>query len=376
MKKVYITSLHMLHGGVEMAITLLANALAKRNYCVEILCIYNLGEPVYGLDKSVKITYLTDVRPNREEFKKAMAEHNLFDALREGLYATKVLYLKKHMLIKKFKEINEGIIISTRNEHSVLLSKYGRPNVKKIAQLHHDHNFDNRLLNDFKKKYNRIDVFVLLTELLKQEVQEMMRENKHTKCVVIPNFLENNVNVQEEKRENQVIAVGRLHEVKGFARLIEIWKELDMNEKPLLKIIGDGGIKEDLEKQILDSHLESSVILTGAMNHEDVMKEMRKSLFYVMTSVSEAFPFVLIEAMSNGLPAVAYDVRVGPRAIIEDSVSGFLVQDEDKSSFQKCIKVLSEDDALRRRMSMAALERSKVFTETNVMKKWMEILEG
>ena len=77
MKKVYITSLHMMHGGVEMAITLLANALVKRNYNVEILCIYNLGEPVYKMDERVKITYLTNVHPNREELKKAIVEHNV-----------------------------------------------------------------------------------------------------------------------------------------------------------------------------------------------------------------------------------------------------------------------------------------------------------
>lgn len=74
MDKVYITSLHLLHGGVEMAITLLANALVKRGFNVEILCIYNLGDPAYSIDKKVKITYLSDVHPNREEFYKAVKE--------------------------------------------------------------------------------------------------------------------------------------------------------------------------------------------------------------------------------------------------------------------------------------------------------------
>ena len=74
MKKVYITSLHMMHGGVEMAITLLANALVEQGYAVEVLCIYNLGNPVYHLDERVKITYLTNVHPNKEEFKDAVSD--------------------------------------------------------------------------------------------------------------------------------------------------------------------------------------------------------------------------------------------------------------------------------------------------------------
>lgn len=67
-KKIYITCLHLNHGGVEMAITLLANALVKYNYEVEILCTYNFGSPVYPLNKEVKVRYLTDVLPNRESF--------------------------------------------------------------------------------------------------------------------------------------------------------------------------------------------------------------------------------------------------------------------------------------------------------------------
>ena len=146
-----------MHGGVEMAVTLLANAFTEYGYDVEILCTYNLGQPVYKLDDRVKVTYLTDVRPNREEFRAAIKSKNPFKILKEGLYSVKVLRLKKSTLIKKFKEIQDGIIVSTRNEHSVLLSKYGNDGVKKIAQLHHDHLFDRKLLSDFKTAYSLIN---------------------------------------------------------------------------------------------------------------------------------------------------------------------------------------------------------------------------
>ena len=95
MNKVYITSLHLLHGGVEMAITLLANALVRRGFDVEILCIYNLGQPAYSVDEKVKITYLSDVHPNREEFYRAVKMKNISLIIREGVYSVKVLYLKR-----------------------------------------------------------------------------------------------------------------------------------------------------------------------------------------------------------------------------------------------------------------------------------------
>ncbi|MDM8235025.1 glycosyltransferase [[Ruminococcus] torques] len=375
MDKVYITSLHLLHGGVEMAITLLANALVKRGFNVEILCIYNLGDPAYSIDKKVKITYLSDVHPNREEFYKAVKEKNVPLMIREGLYSVKVLYLKNKVMADAIKRIDKGVIISTRNEHSVLLSKYGRREVRKVAQLHHDHKFEKRLIRDFKKKYTNIDYFVLLTEKLKDEVKTMMKENTHTKCVVIPNFLSDMSEVLHSERKRQVLAVGRLHSVKGFERLIKIWKRFDAKDETVLKIIGDGQEKESLQNLIDKYCLQEKVIMTGELSHEKVMEEMHRSICYVMTSYSEAFPFVLIEAMAGGLPVVAYDVRVGPAAIVQNGESGFLIPDGNEELFIDKLRILCQDDKLREQMSKNAVQRSREFSEDSVMKKWLEILK-
>lgn len=375
MDKVYITSLHLLHGGVEMAITLLANALVKRGFNVEILCIYNLGDPAYSIDKKVKITYLSDVHPNREEFYKAVKEKNVPLMIREGLYSVKVLYLKNKVMADAIKRIDKGVIISTRNEHSVLLSKYGRREVRKVAQLHHDHKFEKRLIRDFKKKYTNIDYFVLLTEKLKDEVKTMMKEDTHTKCVVIPNFLSDMSEVLHSERKRQVLAVGRLHSVKGFERLIKIWKRFDAKDETVLKIIGDGQEKEALQNLIDKYCLQEKVIMTGELSHEKVMEEMHRSICYVMTSYSEAFPFVLIEAMAGGLPVVAYDVRVGPAAIVQNGESGFLIPDGNEELFIDKLRILCQDDKLREQMSKNAVQRSREFSEDSVMKKWLEILK-
>ena len=54
--RVYITSLHLKHGGVEMMVSALANALVRRDFPVAILCNYRLGEPAYSLEADVKVT--------------------------------------------------------------------------------------------------------------------------------------------------------------------------------------------------------------------------------------------------------------------------------------------------------------------------------
>lgn len=367
--KIYITSLHLMHGGVEMAITALSNALVHRGYEVEILCTYRLGEPAYSPDSRVKVNYLTDVKPNREEFKQAIRRKNLPAILREGFYAVRVLSLKKKVLKKQFRKIRDGIIISTRNEDSVLLSRYGQKNVLKIAQLHHDHCFEKKLLRDFARHYGNIDIFTLLTPQLQQEAAELMENNTHTQVITMPNFLAETAEIAAQPA-NQAVAVGRLHPVKGFDRLIRAWKPIFEQTGTVLKIIGGGEEQQKLEAEIAAQGLEKGVILAGAMDHDRVLAEMAASRFYAMTSHSEGLPFVVLEAMSQGLPAIAYDVRVGPRAIITHGENGFLIPENDEKAFAEKAILLLQNEELRAKMSQCAKKRAQDFTEDVIMKKW------
>ncbi len=378
-KEIYITALHLAHGGVEMAISLMSNAFVRRGYSVTILSLYDLGEPAYSISTDVNIEYLTDVRPNREEFASAIRSKNPIKILKEGLYALKVLRLKKTALVKRIKAIDDGIIISTRNEHSVLLSKYGNEKVKKIAQLHHDHCFDGRLLSDIKERYKRIDYFALLTDRLTGEVEKMMEGvNTHTRCITIENFLDRcECSVDLEKKEKQIVAVGRLHTVKGFDRLLRIWKETSHTHPDWqLVIVGDGDERQRLHELAQDLGIGGSVTFTGALEHEKAMAVMLESSAYVMTSHSEGFPFVLIEAMSCGLPVVSFDVRVGPAAIVNDKINGLLVEDNDHDAFSASLCRLMDNEALRLEYAKNALERAKDFTEEKIVQKWMSVFES
>lgn len=374
-KKIYITALHLLHGGVEMSISLIANALVEKGYEVEILCSYNLGEPSYSIDPKVKITYLTDLKPNKDEFKAAVKEKNIINILKEGLYSVRVLREKKSSMAKAIKNIENGTILSTRNEHSVLLSKYGKEQVNKVAQLHHDHKFDGNLIKDFQNNYSNIDYFVLLTELLRDEVEEMLKgHNDKTKCLCIPNFLEEE-EIKNVHKEKQVVAVGRLHSVKGFDRLIDIWA-IASKECPewKLKIIGGGEEEASIKGKINELDLNNSVELTGMLNHEETMKEMSKSGVFAITSHSEGFPFVLIEALMCSTPIVAFDVRVGPRAIIEDGKDGYLIPDKELEQYANQLIKLIKDENLRNELSKNAKVKSKEFMKDKILEKWIEIL--
>lgn len=375
-KRIYITALHLGHGGVEMAISLLSGAFIKKGYEVTILSLYRLGDPAYFIPDEVKIEYLTDLKPNKEEFFAAIKSKNPIRILKEGLYSVKVLRKKKTEMIKRIQKIQDGTIISTRNEHSVILSRYGQKKVHKIAQLHHDHLFDSKLLNDFQNHYENIDVFTLLTDELTKEVKKMLEgKNEKTLPITMPNFLpETPPPPPLEKKEKVVLAVGRLSPEKGFLRLLEIWKEVSkIHPDWSLHLVGDGDQRKALMDYARENRLDS-VLFLGTLPHDRVTQEMQKASLYAMTSHSEGFGFVIIEAFASALPVVAFDVRVGPRAIIEHEKSGILVPDGEKTLYVKAICDLMEDEEKRWLFSKNAQVRSNDFTEEKIIERWISIL--
>ena len=96
MKKITILCLHLGYGGIEVAVSNLANMLCN-NYNVEIVSIYNIyGKPVYDINKKVIIKYLYDGGPNKKEFKESLKKLQLIKTLKEGIKSIKILKIKKN----------------------------------------------------------------------------------------------------------------------------------------------------------------------------------------------------------------------------------------------------------------------------------------
>lgn len=377
MKKIHIIALHLAYGGIEKAIISMANLFAEK-YDVEIISVYNMPDsPAFPLSERVRVRYLLDTIPNRDEFKAAVRAKNPVAILREGIRSAGIILKKKLGVIRAIRAIDDGIVITTRNEDNVLLSKYGGRNVFKIAQLHHDHRFDKRLVRDISRKYGNIDVLALLTDGLVAEVGKMLPDTARTRVMCIPNFLEHYPeNIDLEQKGKIALAVGRLDAVKGFDRLVEAFTDIHATMPDWkLRIVGEGAERGRLERLIAEKSLEDCVTLTGMMDAAGVEAEMRRASLFLMSSHSEGLPFVLIEAFSAMLPAVAFDVRVGPGAVIENGVSGYLVPDGDIEGYVRRVCELMGDTEKRHKMAENALERSCFYSKENVARIWDGVLE-
>jgi glycosyltransferase involved in cell wall biosynthesis len=374
-KDLYILSLHLAYGGLQKAVAEFANLMAE-HYQVHILSFYDMPlGPAYPIDSRVQIHYLYDDVPNREEFREALAGRKLPSVIREGLRATRTLLAKRLRIIQAIRNISSGIIVGTRDEYAVMLSRYGRKNVIKIAQFHEDHAYKKNLVRHFANDYGNIDLFVLLSPKMVKEVKEIMKENHHTRVVYIPNFIrEIPAEAPPEKKQRIVIAAGRLHPVKGFDRLIESFAALHSSfPEWSLKIVGDGEEYQTLQDRIAACGAEEYVVLAGRYTAEEIEAAMAEASVYALSSYSEGFPFVLMEAMAGSLPIVAYETRGGLGMMVKDGETGFLV--DSKEQFEEKLALLMRDDELRAAMGRASRAELQAFTVEAVGGQWVELIE-
>ena len=128
-------------------------------------------------------------------------------------------------------------------------------------------------------------------------------------------------------------------------------------------------------RQIVEEHDASAYIeLAGQMSNSEVEREMLRASLFAMSSRSEGFPFVLLEAQSCALPIVAYDVRVGPGFLVQDGVTGYLVPEGERAAYEDRLTELMEDAEKRRAMGSQALLHAAQFTRDKVAEKWFTVI--
>lgn len=174
-----------------------------------------------------------------------------------------------------------------------------------------------------------------------------------------------------DKRQNIVLAVGRLTEQKNFSRLLDIWKTVNRPEWKLV-IAGDGPEKIALTEKINSEGL-INVELCGPVR--DIKKLYLSSKILALTSRYEGYPMVLVEAQGFGLPVISFDCKTGPAEIINHNSSGYVIPYSDDTQFIDKLIYLMDHPLALDEMSNMALENARRFTFQETKQKWFAILE-
>jgi N-acetylglucosaminyldiphosphoundecaprenol N-acetyl-beta-D-mannosaminyltransferase len=361
-KTIFFILQHLCIGGVEICVVNVANALIKRGYRVVFLSLLQNNELSEGINPKIEIVYLTSLDGGKASL----------------IYKLKRRLLCSWALRKKLKTIKDAIVVSTRNEYSIIISKVVTDDNLRLAQLHHDYIDKKGMVKDFRKRYMNIDYFLILTDDVRSEIVAIMKGyNNHTKCVTVPNFYPDKTIplLKSNNRNDIALAVGRLSSEKGFLRLVDVWKLVNecSKGKYQLYIVGEGNERVAIESRIKELELQGSVKLVGFLPNSGVRQLMQEVKVYCMSSYTEAFSLVLLEAMNNGLPQVAFDVRVGPRNLMNDDETGYLVSDGDLETYSSKIVELFENSGQWTKMSEASRTRADLFNEDKIINKWEQI---
>jgi len=374
MKKISILSLHLGFGGIEKAVCNLANMLVDK-YDVEIAVVYKVDDDgAFDLDERVKVNYLSELKPNKNEIKNSIKKLRVIDIIKEGIKSIKILYNRRHLVKEYLKTTDANIIFSSRILFHDLLGKYGKKDTIKIAQEHCHHNNNQKYINKLLKTCKNVNYLMPVSQELCNDYKEMFK-NSNVKVKYIRHIVDSYPKNVNYKNAKDLIVVSRLSPEKGIVDLVEVMKYVT-EEIPQLKlnVFGDGIEKANIEASIKENNLEKVIILHGFQKKDIINKYLDNSTIFVLASHEESFGLVLIEAMAYGIPCISFDSAQGAREIINEK-NGLLISNRDKKKMAQVIIELYNNKKRLDALSREARLTSKTYTFESVQKEWFEFLQ-
>ena len=361
-------------GGVAKVLTNLANSLSEDGYTVEILLMMEEREHFYPLNPNIKVHNIDTF----SHWAWKICEFNVKNLrfipkitnINAYIYHIGVFLMLRNWMRKNHQ--NYDTIISAWYKLSSFLALNKKANRKTIAWEHVTYQTGGILFNDILRKY-----YKNLKGIVCINSPAINYYQKFNKTYFIPNIIgepfENQPEINFENKENLISFVGRLDREKNVISLLEIFKEANIPSDWKLQIIGDGNEKNNLEKFVEENQLKNRVIFHGTKNSNEILELLRKSKIFGFTSLKEALPTVLVEAMFCSNAIISYNCNYGPSDIVKNN-SGFLIDINNKEDFIQKLEMLTNSDEKLEKMMESASKEAQNWKQNEILKKWQEII--
>lgn len=362
-----ISSLH--RGGAERVLSVMANHFAEHGHTVVLVTLAGEGGDSYRLHPAVNRIALDCAWKSRNPvtglFNNLRRIHRLRFVVRSW---------RPEVVISFITETNLLMLLALRGLGvPVVVSERNAPSRLPVGPLRH------RLRMWL---YPHAFAVVVQTERMLRDMQTMVPK---AKCTVIPNPIpaddpdekQQDVSLRERVRlpagARVIVAMGRLDPRKGFDLLIDAFCKLSLQHPAWhLVILGEGTVRRELEVQIARLGLAARVHLPGLVRA--ARSYLDESDLFVLSSRSEGFPNVLLEAMACGLPVVSFDCPSGPGEIIRNDHDGSLVKAGDVGALAAAMSALMESPVRREELGRNARQVLERFSMDRVMALWDKLL--
>jgi len=168
-----------------------------------------------------------------------------------------------------------------------------------------------------------------------------------------------------------VLGCGRLTKQKGFIYLIQAMARLQDKVPVRLVILGKGEQEAALKQLARDLDIQDKVAFIGFQSNP--YKFIARADVFVLSSLWEGLPTVLIEAMACGTPVVSTDCPFGPSEIITHEINGLLVPPADAEALAAAILRVLEDKELAQRLIRNGRVRAQDFRVEKIMEQYEEL---
>lgn len=336
----FVPSLDQRYGGAERATMTFANMLAKRGYAIDLVLIQPAAALRADVDPAVR---LVDLNLSRRGL---LALPWLWWYVRVAQPAIMVGTLPADNLVSLWAA---WLARATGAQRVRVVMQYQNP-MSSATQLARP--LTRRLLPFLMRLcYPRADAIVSVSHDLASEIRASLRHPfPQLRVIHNPVVRPDVATLAAQDLDDPWVAdrsvplllgVGRLAPQKDFATLLRAVALVQQQRAVRLLILGEGGLRAELEALVQQLGLAAAVRLPGYVSNPYAY--MGRADLFVLSSQSEGLPTVLIEAMACGTPVVATDCETGPREILADGQFGRLVAMGDAVALAKAIGATLDD---------------------------------
>lgn len=353
MKIVFVTP-GMTFGGAERVISILANIWCDMGHDVSIFITATDRPPVYKLNEKINVEYYAGFNEN------GVSHFELIFAIRKFVNKE-----KPDCVISFMNDVCAYTIIALMGKNTpIIYSERNDPN--KTNQRKVDKLF--RKIVEFGATH-----IVFQTEGAKQCYSKKVQR----KSSIILNPVDlSKIPVRKIDSINyfEIVSVARLEPQKNQELLIDAFSMVSRKHKDaILKIFGEGTLKNKLQNRIDELGLTDRAFLMGAKS--DVLEQIKEAFCFVLTSDFEGLPNSLIEAMCIGIPCISTDCSPGGARELLGNERGVVVPCRDKERLAEAIDMYFEKTDVALQYGATAYELRKEIGCDKIAKKWIKLIK-